>query len=36
MGLDDEAIAKPIGVVSRKGEQTPCNIVSSCTSCRPG
>ena len=27
MGLDDEAIAKPmIGVVSMKGEQTPCNM----------
>src|SRR2546421_4741979 len=27
MGLDDEALAKPmIGVVSRKGEQTPCNM----------
>src|SRR6202043_163031 len=26
MGLDDEALAKPmIGVVSMKGEQTPCN-----------
>ena len=27
LGLDDEAIAKPmIGVVSMKGEQTPCNM----------
>jgi dihydroxy-acid dehydratase len=27
MGLDDEAIARPmIGVVSMKGEQTPCNM----------
>src|ERR1700753_2824866 len=27
MGLDDEALAKPmIGVVSMKGEQTPCNM----------
>ncbi|MGA2292374.1 dihydroxy-acid dehydratase [Bradyrhizobium sp.] len=27
MGLDDEALAKPmIGVVSQKGEQTPCNM----------
>ena len=27
MGLDDEAIAKPmVGVVSMKGEQTPCNM----------
>src|SRR5881275_1993424 len=27
MGLDDEAIGKPmIGVVSMKGEQTPCNM----------
>jgi dihydroxy-acid dehydratase len=27
MGLDDEAMAKPmIGVVSMKGEQTPCNM----------
>ena len=27
MGLDDAAIAKPmIGVVSMKGEQTPCNM----------
>src|SRR5947209_12714047 len=27
MGLDDEAIAQPmIGVVSMKGEQTPCNM----------
>ena len=27
MGIDDEAIAKPmIGVVSMKGEQTPCNM----------
>jgi dihydroxy-acid dehydratase len=27
MGLDDAAIQKPmIGVVSMKGEQTPCNI----------
>ena len=27
MGLDDEAIAKPmIGVVSQKGEVTPCNM----------
>lgn len=27
MGLDDEAIAKPmVGVVSQKGEQTPCNM----------
>src|SRR5260370_29693179 len=27
MGLDDEAFAKPmIGVVSMKGEQTPCNM----------
>ncbi len=27
MGLDDEAIAKPmIGVVSQKGETTPCNM----------
>ena len=27
MGLDDDAIAKPmIGVVSMKGEQTPCNM----------
>ncbi|QIE57038.1 dihydroxy-acid dehydratase [Pikeienuella piscinae] len=27
MGLDDEAIARPmIGVVSQKGEQTPCNM----------
>jgi len=27
MGLDDEAIAKPmIGVVSMRGEQTPCNM----------
>src|SRR5437868_11333741 len=27
MGLDDEALAKPmIGVVSQKGEQTPCNL----------
>jgi len=27
MGLDDAAIAKPmVGVVSMKGEQTPCNM----------
>src|SRR5580700_6197882 len=27
MGLDDEAIARPmVGVVSMKGEQTPCNM----------
>jgi len=27
MGLDDAAIAKPmIGVVSQKGETTPCNM----------
>src|ERR1039457_427685 len=27
MGLDDEALARPmIGVVSMKGEQTPCNM----------
>ena len=27
MGLDDDAIAKPmIGVVSQKGETTPCNM----------
>jgi dihydroxy-acid dehydratase len=27
MGLDDEAVAKPmVGVVSMKGEQTPCNM----------
>lgn len=27
MGLDDQAIAKPmVGVVSMKGEQTPCNM----------
>jgi dihydroxy-acid dehydratase len=27
MGLDDDAIAKPmVGVVSMKGEQTPCNM----------
>src|SRR5262244_1459838 len=27
MGLDDHAIARPmIGVVSMKGEQTPCNM----------
>ncbi|WP_018700663.1 dihydroxy-acid dehydratase [Amorphus coralli] len=27
MGLDDEAIAKPmVGIVSMKGEQTPCNM----------
>ena len=27
MGLDDTAIAKPfVGVVSMKGEQTPCNM----------
>ncbi len=27
MGLDDAALAKPmIGVVSMKGEQTPCNM----------
>ena len=27
MGLDDTALAKPmIGVVSMKGEQTPCNM----------
>ena len=27
MGLDDEALTKPmIGVVSMKGEQTPCNM----------
>ena len=27
MGLDDDALAKPmIGVVSMKGEQTPCNM----------
>src|SRR6476646_10167828 len=27
MGLDDAAIARPmIGVVSMKGEQTPCNM----------
>ena len=27
MGLDDASIAKPmIGVVSMKGEQTPCNM----------
>jgi dihydroxy-acid dehydratase len=27
MGLDDEALAKPmVGVVSMKGEQTPCNM----------
>jgi len=28
MGLDDVAIQKPmIGVVSMKGEQTPCNMI---------
>ena len=27
MGLDDEAIARPmVGVVSMKGETTPCNM----------
>src|ERR1700756_5724213 len=27
MGLDDAAIAKPmVGIVSMKGEQTPCNM----------
>ena len=27
MGLDDAALAKPmVGVVSMKGEQTPCNM----------
>ena len=27
MGLDDDAIAKPmVGIVSMKGEQTPCNM----------
>src|SRR5881409_4240882 len=27
MGLDDEALVKPmVGVVSMKGEQTPCNM----------
>ena len=30
MGLDDAALAKPmVGVVSMKGEQTPCNIRDS-------
>src|SRR5258706_1080281 len=29
MGLDDEALARPmIGVVSMKGEQTPCNMTN--------
>ena len=27
MGLDDDAIARPmVGIVSMKGEQTPCNM----------
>jgi len=36
MGLDDAAIQKPmIGVVSMKGEQTPCNMTHGSRSRRP-